>query len=212
MSSWVQDQLWHFTYIKESQSESESAINNFQSKSCTVHSSRKNDDSISWQHTSSFIFIICNSAARIFNKKYTFTVFQGRKKNPTGLEWCEDEQVIISRQTCFKIELAQTYHSSIRYCWCLECLNDKCQHFDGDPGSWVNKSAQNPTGDHHHSTQLELSKTHTWIKQRNGWDEKRQGWRVAKCHVFMPCTEQLILCLFPHKHMHFSRLNRVTRN
>lgn len=148
-----------------------------------------------------------------YSTKNTLLLFsKEEKKNPTGLEWCEDEQVIISRQTCFKIELAQTYHSSIRYCWCLECLNDKCQHFDGDPGSWVNKSAQNPTGDHHHSTQLELSKTHTWIKQRNGWDEKRQGWRVAKCHVFMPCTEQLILCLFPHKHMHFSRLNRVTRN
>lgn len=56
---------------------------------------------------------------------------------------------------------------------------------------------------------------HSWSFQRPTPESNRgktRGWRVAKSHQFMPCTEQLILSLIMHKQTHFSPLNTVTWN
>ncbi len=76
------------------------------------------------------------------------------------------------------------------------------------PGSSVNKPAQNPTG-YNHGTHWSFQRP-TPESNLNGWDEEQEGWRLAKPHVFMPCTEQIILCLYTHKQKHFSRLNIET--
>ncbi len=119
-----------------------------------------------------------------YSSEIHFQCFPRKKKYPTGLEWCEDEQVIISGQTGFKIcpwrhfpfcknRIGTDVPLKFRRKVLDRCI--QIQHFNRDPGSSVNKSAQNPTGSHH-STQLELSKTHTWIKQRNaGMKNKKAG-------------------------------------